>query len=119
MNHTYIRKAPAPEPVEKTENFEDGEEAQTPKDAVWKKYMALASGTAGVEDETEKGPQAPKKPTKPTLTKATNEQEQAPKPTGFAAILQDYQNTKTQRSQMKSIQMSKPSVEKPTAPTVQ
>lgn len=117
MNHTYLRKAPAPATTEAIEDTTAAsEEEPTPKDTVWKKYMALASGTAEettkeTGDETTTAPQSPDKPSKPQPS--AQEQAPAPKATGFAAILQNYQTTKTQRSQMKSIQMNKPTVEKP------
>lgn len=117
MKHTYIRKAPAPVPSEPAiPETGTGEkpEVETAKDKVWKKYMALAAGTSD-DDNNNKGPQAPEKPESPTM----QQKEQAPAPTGFAAILQDYQNNKTNRSQMKSLQIKKPSVDQPDKPMVE
>lgn len=145
LKHTYIRKAdPAPTPpaaatqtiTETTDTVGGKNDApattEKPASTVWTKYRALAAGTAAnKETETQsanKKPSRPSAPQKPDAspTEAQTQKTAAPslKPTGIAAIIEDYRKSKEGRSQVKSISINKPSspqvkkliVTPPTAP---
>jgi hypothetical protein len=85
------------------------DENATPASRVWKKYKNLASGT---EEQT---PEVPVEDVeKEVLPEGSEPPTEAPKPTGFAAILDQYQKNKDARSSMKTLTISKP--EAPAAP---
>lgn len=108
MNHTYIRKF-EPEADMPDSVSAEGEE-ETPQSTVWKKYRALAAGEDTQKEEVKIN--APTKPEKPVL----QEEEQISNSTGIAALIEDYRKNKEQRSDMKSLEITKP--KKPDVPDV-
>jgi len=74
------------------------EDGKSPSDKVWKKYKALAAGQ--YEDGKKEDAQA----------KAAKEKQAAPSPspTGFAAILERYRQSKESRRGMKSMRVPPP-----------
>jgi hypothetical protein len=102
MNHKVLKYEDAElqykadlknQPGEKTPDVPPDEAAA---DAVWEKYKALAAGTY-------KEPEEPKEPVKP----AKEEVEDKPQ-TGLAGIIEQYNKNKTERSQMRTISVTKP-----------
>lgn len=135
LNHTYIRQnAPSPQPPpetvsETTETIGGADETtksdtkDTPTSSVWKKYRALAAGQAKDKDETaeaekENTPATPAKPSAPETTANDPQQKTALKPTGIAAIIEDYRKNKEQRSQVKSLRIHRPATPTVNPPTV-
>jgi len=118
----YNRK-PTPEETENAETDEKVEE-KTPEQSAWDKYKELATGKAQKTDNKE-GSALPKAPNKPVTPERAAEKEETQKPTGFAAIIDDYQRSKAKRSQMRSIsygtpedlQINKPEVDTPSVET--
>ncbi len=80
----------------KSEHKPEGEQAA---DQAWEKYKALAAGKY-VEPEKPEAPPAP----------AAEPEEEKPA-TGLAGILEQYNKNKTQRSQMRTINVTPPQVE--------
>ncbi len=78
----------------------DKEEEEPLASKVWTKYKALAAGTAE-EKPVESIPKA-------VPEAAPAEEKPAPQATGFAAILQKYQQNKAQQSQMNTIEVPRP-----------
>ena len=105
-----------------SENNEAKEEAEkkTPEQSAWEKYKELAAGK-GKTSDTKEGTALPKAPNKPIPPEKTAQQEEATSPSGFAAIIDNYQRNKQKRSQMRSIsyatpedlEIQKPEVETP------
>lgn len=117
MHYTTLKPPAVTTKGNAIENPEEVKE-DTPESRVWKKYKALASGETEEQKAKEAEnalPQAPTHPVKPQTANAAQEEDK-PNPTGMAAIIQEYQKSKSQRSQMRSIKIAtpeKPSVEKP------
>ena len=97
---------------EKTEAAEDAAEMkEDTSKRIWNRYKALASGEAKDED----GKDAPDDDAEDTDEKdskdkaeKTADSEAAVKPTGFAAILDRYEQNKAQQSQMRTINIGQP-----------
>lgn len=91
------------------EDAEEEPEKGSAADKVWKKYKALAAGEA-VDDSPDEQQAAPK------TEKAA--EETAPQPTGIAAIIQKYEANKQRQSQMRTIDVKRPTLpEKPSVET--
>jgi hypothetical protein len=122
MNYTAVRKHPSPPPetiapaagessaihfkeiTPKTEQPKPAEE--TPASKVWKKYKSLASGTYEEPAEDKKQEETPPE----TAPQAARTAEAPPpaKPTGMAAIIDEYRKNKTSQSQMRTLRMEQP-----------
>lgn len=114
MKYTAVRKAAPAKAAEPTE-FEQSDEVseENPTSKVWKKYQALAAGQgkqaeelakAGKTSKLEPGGAAPQAiaPAQPMQS------EKKPSSTGFASILQKYEQNKQKRSELRSIKVEKP-----------
>lgn len=107
---TYAR--PDATPVENPQVKAQGVAAQqqekkmeTPSDAAWEKYKALATGQAK--------PETPDPALKAATAPAPQKTEEEV-PIGLAGILKEYQKTKAARSEMRTLVITKP--EAPAAP---
>lgn len=97
--------------LEFEEQSEDLPEEETPAAAAWKKYKALAAGTYAEENPDESDTNKTNKDTEEHLkTAGQAPAKEPPPPTGMAAIIQEYQKNKSQRSQMRSITVTTPKV---------
>ena len=126
MQHTTL-KPPAVTASKTGFSTESPTEEDTPQSRVWKKYKALATGQTeeqqngkeeakGQENRENALPKAPDAPQKPADATAQERAQEKPSPTGMAALIEEYRRSKSQRSQMRSIQITepeKPNVAKP------
>ncbi len=90
-------------------------EEPSPTKSAWEKYKELAGGTAQQEQDSNFiKPEAPEKPSTPEKQSAvTDESEQNAPQTGIAGIISNYQKSKEQRGQIKSLTISKPQIDTP------
>lgn len=106
---------------------EEPAKEEAPSVRIWNKYKALASGKPEMTDEErtaaeeadkkeaeEKAAAAEKAKQEEAEKAAKVEREPAP-PTGIAAIIDEYRKNKAQRSQMRSITITKPADYQPAA----
>jgi hypothetical protein len=128
---------PAKDAKPASANADEGQE-ETPAMRVWRKYKSLASGQPEEAPQeqtdpanTQPAPDMPAVPVPavgedaPSSRQAASPQmnaqtqQQSPPPTGFQAVLQEYQRAKEQRRSMRSITVKQPDLpqqpEKPTA----
>jgi len=102
-------------PATKTGGSPSEEGDASPVNRVWNKYKELATGTAPKEESDPKAVPVPevKKPDAPNVAAA---QEQAsPKPSGMQTLLQQYQDNKDTRRQMKSLTFETPKLDNQTS----
>lgn len=116
MHHTFVRRDPAPAAPQQTSE-QNTAQPETPQSTVWKKYKALARGE-NTDEETPDSkkdalPPAPTKPAAPIPPAAAPQAQEKPRPSGMAAIIEDYRKSKDQRRDMKSIRFKTPDVPKP------
>lgn len=112
MKYTAVKKALNAAPAEAKEFEETGtEKEESAADKVWKKYRKLAAGEEKPAEES-KTETAPKEEPRAEETKADVKPEPKKQATGFASILQKYEQSKAKRSELRSIK-----VERPAAPT--
>lgn len=133
MQYTRIREAP-PEKDESSQQIklktvqrgdEVKKEDETPSNRIWNKYKALASGQPELTVEERARQEAEEKEIagefaefkkekalreqieKEKILKEELEKEKS-RPTGIAAIIDEYRRNKAQRSQMRTITVTKP-----------
>jgi hypothetical protein len=107
----------------KTKSAETDEQEQAageekPKTRIWNKYKDLAAGKAGdePEDETTEAEEEPAITPKKTAKAAENEnkaeeipeKEANPRSLGFSSLIDRYQESKKQRSQLRTMSVSTP-----------
>ncbi len=112
------------EPIQEIKPPSPAQEEAKQATEIWKKYKALAAGQAPKETETTKKAPAPlssRKQAKTTHHQTTNKTpaqntDISQRATGFAAILQQYNENKKSRAGMKSRSITPPS--KPLKPAL-
>ncbi|MGB4058251.1 MAG: hypothetical protein WBK77_09235 [Alphaproteobacteria bacterium] len=130
MHYTKVRQEPKDsnsifvklKTVKKDEEKEtEKAEEETPSTRIWNQYKALAAGEA--EDEAgdnEKGKTEKKAEPEETAetTQKTEDIQKEPvaEPTGIASIISEYRKNRAQRSQMRSLTVTKQQPPAPAAP---
>ncbi|MGB0718871.1 MAG: hypothetical protein ACPGRX_00240, partial [Bdellovibrionales bacterium] len=135
MNHVFVKRAESPPKAIEPQAGQSqsapapDEQQQTEINRVWNKYKTLARGESEEQKQREAalqgaGKEKPDKPDTPDMPdtpeqSATQEQPAQARPTGFAAIIDEYRKSKEQRSAMKTIRIHQPEVAQPEKPSVQ